>query len=413
MQNRKFKKLIVCLFLFWFLGGVHWVYGKEEKTLVVSQVVVGYDEILGGKKQIIEIKVKNLTNQNISAIGKLKITLPNKRVSTYGKKKVKFYAKTETSFFMTYPVKKNRGGKYTVRAALYRLQGKRIRGTELPTEQVAIFHVPGSNSTVRRTVKRLPIKKQVKKKSALPTEIAPVIQFDPSDLVWLENQIMVPYVLRGGGSHVRLALSNQGGDVARNVFYRVFWYLEKRPNYQVKIGEGTISFLAPGEKKVFELPVTIPDDEPKGIYKVVAKVDEDNRVRESDEENNEKMSINALHFNDIALKFPEDDFSFAESGLFHFTLTSTKYNLFKIQISADRKFSKSDMFEVPQGEGPSGWTGKKTIQTLKGELPGLGLALMKTANTDYLYWRVRGSDSDGKESTSEIRKFYINRNPTQ
>jgi len=234
--------------------------------------------------------------------------------------------------------------------------------------------------------------------------------FDPPDLQWEMAKVIRPSIIRGEVAHLKLVLLNNGGDVAEGVLYTGYWYFSQRPGKKVPFVRETIKFIAPGERKNIVVPITIPVEQQKGRYLIEVKVDEENRIEESDEENNIKKSSNEIDFGDIALIFPEDSYSFAEEGLFQFEWRSNNYNQFKLQVSADSTFSKQQqMFELPKGEGK--WTPAMQINPLSGEMPAMATGLMESNTLDHLYWRIIAKNSQGQTTESKGRKFYINLKP--
>ncbi|MCP4296810.1 MAG: hypothetical protein GY786_14510, partial [Proteobacteria bacterium] len=143
-----------------------------------------------------------------------------------------------------------------------------------------------------------------------------------------------------------------------------------------------------------------------GRYIIGGVVDEPNYIKESDENNNSKITLNPIIFSDVAQVFPEDSYSFAEDGLFKFEWRSNSFKQFKVQISADKAFKNENrMFEMPKGEK---WQSSSIIKPAKGEMPTLALALMSSSDTDNLYWRIKAKNQNGKITYSAIRNFYIN-----
>jgi hypothetical protein len=137
-------------------------------------------------------------------------------------------------------------------------------------------------------------------------------------------------------------------------------------------------------------------------------IDDSNKIKELNENNNYSTSDKPVIFSDIALEFPDDQHSFAEDGLFKFQWRSKKYNQFKVQISSDELFTNpEEVFELPKGENEEGWTAASTLKPLPGEMPAMALALMETNGIDYLFWRVKAKDPEGGITESSARKFFI------
>ena len=198
---------------------------------------------------------------------------------------------------------------------------------------------------------------------------------------------------------------NDGGDVAENVEFVASWYYQHRPKRMLPFYKDKIKLIAPGERKVMHIPLTIREQEQKGKYLIHAVLDNANYVKESNEKNNVITSKQFINFSDIALEFPEESHSFAEDGRFIFQWRSKQYNQFKVQVSADEQFLPDNTFELPKGQK---WESAKMIKPLVGEMPALAISLMESNDINYLFWRVRAKNSQGETTVSTGRKFFIN-----
>ena len=165
-----------------------------------------------------------------------------------------------------------------------------------------------------------------------------------------------------------------------------------------------IKVIAPGERKIIELPLTIPDTELIGEYIIQASLDEAEKIKELNEKNNTTLSSLPLIFSDISLIFPEEAHSFAEDGRFLYQWRSIKYNQFKVQISLNKDFPDTDdTFEIPKGDK---WESAKIIKPLAGEIK-MAINLMESNSIDHLYWRVKARNSRGEITESGGRKFFV------
>ena len=378
---------------------------KPASSLIVQKITIGEESLLAGRTQLVEVLVKNVTEKNIPVVVKLVITLPNHNIITFGAKKVLSKAKTETRVLLPYPVPKNREGDYTVAARLFSTKNKAM--AQSSQKQSKFFFAYG-----RYKKKRGPSRSLKKKGGSIsPREttkqkvvVAP-LRFDPPDLVFKE----VGYqnnnsVLRGETAHIKLILLNDGGDVATNVDYSLYWYFGHRPRRKVNFDKNNIKVIAPGERKVIELPLTIPETELIGEYIIQASLDEAGKIKELNEKNNTTLSSLPLIFSDISLIFPEESHSFAEDGRFLFQWRSIKYNQFKVQISLNKDFPDTDdTFEIPKGEK---WESAKIIKPLAGEIK-MAINLMESNSVDHLFWRIKARNSRGEITESGGRKFFV------
>lgn len=392
---------------------------KPKGPIDIKKIVIAEDPVLVGQTQLAEVHVRNSSGQDKPVTVRLKITLPNHNIITYGEKRILAKANSDTPALIPYPVDPDGAGEYTVAAKVFDTKGHLLLTNAEELDQYFYGLNPETRSEPpkrRRGHKPKGEEEQEGKKSRavangllpgqVPQETKQGIFFDPPDLTWEVVELLSPAVLRGESSHIRLRLKNKGGDTAKNLDYYLAWFFTKRPNRKVKFYQETIANIAPGETKVIEVPLTIPQREQQGNYSVHALLDPDDLIKEMDESNNQMSTKNELVFGDIALELPENNHSFAEEGLYLLSWRSHKYHQFKVQISADPNFgNKEAMFELPMGE--NNWTSKTEIKPLKGEMPTLALALMDKQATDHLFWRVLARDSSGRLTESESRRFYI------
>jgi len=381
---------------------------SSKRSIEIEKITIGEEEIFTGQKQLIEVLLKNYTSKKQPITVKLSVTLPNQIIITYGSENAVLKSKSETRVLISYPIDKKKGGDYTIGTKIYTRRGKLIKKS-LKKQNKDFFAIDPTKSKQIRRIRRKSIEEKEKAKLIVkkpsPASTNP-IEFDPPDLsfesVSIQNN---PSVLRGETAHVRIVLINTGGDIAEDVEYTVSWYFEPRKSRKIKFDGNRIKIIAPGERKVIQLPLTIPEAEQKGYYIIQAVVDESNYIKETDEKNNTKLSSQKLYFSDITLVFPEPAHSFAEDGRFLFQWISKKYNQFKIQISSDEKFlDQEQIFELPKGDK---WESAHIIKPLIGEMPAMGIGLMESYNTDHLFWRVRAQNSQGDMAESSIREFYI------
>ena len=398
---------------------------RDSSTgLQITDIIFGEDTILTGKTQLIEVVLKNTSRRNIVVKVKLVITLPNRNVITFGDKSVLVKDKTYSRVLFDYPVKRYARGDYTVGVKVYAAKSGRVLASISRRQHhyfLAVNSLRNKRSTkVIKKKKRVSGKVKYVKKTGSPKVVGKitekpeaqpepeqVVLFDPPDLLWERVEIInQTSILRGETAHVRMILANQGGDVAMGVSYSIKWYLSQHPKRKKRVYWNQIKVIAPGEKKVLELPITIPTNELVGSYMIQAVVDEPNYIKETNENNNNKVASKPIIFSDIAQVFPDDEHSFAEDGLFRFQWRSQRFSQFKLQVSADNIFRTGDkMFNMPKGDR---WQSATTIKPKKGEMPVLALALMSSNEVDKLYWRVKAKNSAGRISYSTIRVFFIN-----
>ncbi len=379
----------------------------STKGLRIDKITIGEDTIATGRKQLVEVLVKNASRYAKRIVVRLYITLPNRNSIHFKGKKVLLKAKTDTRVLIPYPIDKKRGGDYTVGARLYTTNGK-ILVRSSHKQNKYFFAVDPSRSKQMSRRRRGPRTQKAETPAPKKPKAAPQpVLFDPPDLLFQKVSITGNNsVLRGDTAHVRLVLTNNGGDVAADFQYSVHWYFIHRPKRKIPIGEErvTVKIIAPGERKIFELPFTIPETEQKGEYLIQAVVDDANRIEESNENNNAAISDSSINFSDIALEFPRDSHSFAEEGLFQFKWRSRKFNQFKVQVSTDEYFTDEDaILEMPMGEK---WQSAFNLRAYEGEMQ-IGDFMQKTQNKDFLFWRVKAQNSQGEFSESAARKFHI------
>jgi len=381
--------------------------------LEVEKITIGEDTINIKSTQLIEVAIKNRGKNDISVVVKLVITLPNHNIITFGKKRIKAKAQTISYALIPYWIDKKRSGDYTIGTKVFSLKGKLLAKHNKDQEQFFFANDPSRKRQLPRTRGEKIKKKQMILMDDAQTQKVPLIQFEPADLLWQEVRFINKVsVLRGESANIRLILQNNGGDIASNVKYSLYWYFVHRPKRKLRFFNDEIKVIAPGEKKVLEIPITIPDDEQKGKYQVLAIVDEGNEIKEANTKNNQSKAVKNMIFSDIALIMPADNHSFAEDGLYFFEWRSNKYNQFKVEISADPSFLVEDStFRIPKGDGDEGWTSSTSVKPLQGEMmPGLATGILESNNTDHLYWRVIARNSKGEITASESRKFFISLN---
>lgn len=409
------RSLTLILALFWALTLHAQTEVKSIPGLTLEQLLIGQDVVVTGKEQLAEVTLRNSTSRDIPLVVKLVITLPNRNIITYGNKRIIAKAYSDTRALIPYKLGKHDGGDYTVAARVFNRAGDVVAQTDKMQDQI-FYGLDKSQREAppeKRRQKRLTeaelaeLERQKTEEQMKTTEI----NFDPPDLKFDAVTLINASVLRGETTHVRMFVKNDGGNVAANVTYSLYWFFSQRPNRKVSFFRDRLRLIAPGERKVFEVPLTIPATEQQGKYQVVAILDEGGAIEELDETNNQATSDNLLIFGDVALVFPENNYSFAEEGLFQFEWRSKKYNQFKLQISADPSFTnEADSFYLPKGDL---WTPNFKINPMKGEMPAMAIGLMNTNEIDHLYWRVIAKNSQGKVTESQSRKFFINLKPRE
>lgn len=406
----KFSQFLVvwCLLILYFTNSL-----LAATSLQIEKITIGEETINIKSTQLIEVALKNSGKKDVSVVVKLLITLPNHNIITFGNKRITAKAQTISYALIPYWIDKKRSGDYTIGTKVFSTKGKLLAKHNKNQAQFFFAKDPSRKLQLPRTRGKVLKKKQMIKVSDEQSLKAPLIQFEPADLLWQEVRFINKIsVLRGESANIRLILQNNGGDIASNVNYSLYWYFVHRPKRKLRFFQDQIKVIAPGEKKFLEIPLTVPGEEQKGKYQVLAVVDEKNEIKESDVENNKSRANKDMIFSDIALVLPDDGHSFAEDGLYFFEWRSNKYNQFKVEISADPSFLVEDStFRIPKGEGDEGWTSSTSIKPLQGEMmPGLATGILESNNTDHLYWRVIARNSKGEITASESRKFFINLN---
>ena len=400
------RALLITLALFW--SGL-----ACAGTVSIKKIVLATDLLKIKETQIVEVWVRNQGQRDLPLTLQLVVTLPNRNIVTYGKKPFLAKANSDTAVIYSYPIGVKGFGEYTIGAKVLDRRGKPIVSASKDQTQYFYALDPKIRKTApprrRGRMSKEAIEKAQQEK--LKKEIAKThtMTFDPPDLKWARVELIDTSVIRGETAHIRLYLLNNGGDLAKNVDYSLRWFFTQRPRRRIPFFTGTIDLIAPGEMKVIELPMTIPEREQPGVYAIEAIIDEKEHIAETDETNNKQNSEQELIFGDIALVFPQNNHSFAEKGLFQFEWRSSKYNQFKVQISADPTFTnESDYFEMPKDEK---WTPAMQLNPMSGEMPALALALMDQNETDHLFWRIVAKDPKGQTTESQARRFYVTLKP--
>jgi hypothetical protein len=406
--NRHIKKLVF-LALVLLAQPPLWVAGAQHspRGLKIAKITIGEETTQTSRRQLIEVLVKNYSSKNQRVVVKLIVTMPNQLIITFGSKRILAKAKTGTRALIVYPIGKRKAGNYLIAARIFTPGGKLIANS--PEDGTKRFFAADNNH-------RSPKSKKGGKSAAgaqslvMTKNVVPVnpkrVAFDPPDLLIEELSISNNNsILRGETAHIKLVVVNDGGDVAENVEFVASWYYQHRPKRILPFYKDTIRLIAPGERKVMHLPLTIRELEQKGKYLIHAVLDNANYIKESNEDNNIYTSKQFINFSDIALEFPEESHSFAEDGRFMFQWRSKQYNQFKVQVSADEQFLPDNTFELPKGQK---WESAQMIQPLVGEMPALAISLMENNDTNYLYWRIRAKNSQGETTVSTGRKFFIN-----
>lgn len=411
MRNSFFKTVFVGLLTVGMIFCEVSAADNPATGVTIEKITIGEERIDTGKNQLIEVLVKNTSYQTISGYLKLSLVLPNHNIVSFGNNFVSLIPRSETRVLFPYPIEKSRGGDYTVGAKMYSTNGK-VLAQNSDADKKYFFAVDPSrrNEKPKRPFEKTEAAKKAEKEKSEKAIMQTLALFEPPDPTIEEiSFVNNDSILRGETAYIRLIFSNLGGDIAQSVTYSVSWFFAPRENRKVKAFNDTLKVLAPGERKIVDVPVTIPEIEQKGEYFITASLDENNQIKELNEANNSITSTKTIIFSDIALVYPDDMHSFAEEGLFRFQWRSKKYNQFKVQISADKLFANvQELFELPKGEEAEGWTPEFSIKPLTGEMPSMALALMGSNGIDYLYWRVKAKNPEGGTTESSVRQFYIN-----
>ncbi len=376
-------------------------------NLKVEKITIGEDATQTGRDQLIEVLVKNYSAKNQLVDVKLTVTMPNQLIITFGSKRILAKAKTETRALLVYPIEKRKAGSYLIATRLFTPGGQLIASSS--EEQNKHFFAADAKHS-RPKSKEVAGSESVKQVVVMEKKVVQTnprrVEFDLPDLSIEELAISNNNsILRGETAHIKLVVINDGGDVAENVEFVASWYYEHRPKRMLPFYTDKIKLIAPGERKVIHIPLTIREQEQKGKYLIHAVLDNANYIKESNENNNVFTSKQFINFSDIALEFPQESHSFAEDGRFIFQWRSKQYNQFKVQISADEQFLPDNTFELPKGQK---WESAMMIQPLVGEMPALAISLMETNLINYLFWRIRAKNSKGETTVSTGRKFFIN-----
>ncbi|OGG98917.1 MAG: hypothetical protein A2600_06265 [Candidatus Lambdaproteobacteria bacterium RIFOXYD1_FULL_56_27] len=383
--------------------------------LELEQLLIGEEVINTGLEQLCEVTLRNRSAKDYPVTVRLVVTLPNRNIITFGDKKVVAKGYSDTRALIPYPLGIHEGGDYTVAVRVFDSRDQVVLTTNKLQEQI-FYGLDKSERTEppqkrrKKTLTETELKEIEKKQKAETLKVSKVT-FDPPDLKFERVTLVNSSVLRGESTHIRLYVMNDGGNLASNLDYTLYWYFAQRPKRLVNFFKDQIRLIAPGERKILEVPLTIPGSEQQGKYMVVARLDEAGTIKETNENNNEMTSENELIFGDVALVFPDDSYSFAEEGLFQFEWRSKLFNQFKLQISADPAFANEDeSFYLPKGDL---WTPSDKISPMRGEMPQMAIGLMETKEVDHLYWRVVAKNSQGKVTESQSRRFYINLKPKE
>ena len=376
--------------------------------LTLEQLLLAEEVIDTGREQLAEVLIRNTGAKAYPLTVSLVITLPNRNIITYGKKEILAKAYSDTRALIPYLIEKNNGGDYTIAARIFNQRDQIVLTTSKLQEQIfyGLDRSQRSAPPNKRRKKKLSEGElaalQLQKKAETLKEAEVV--FDPPDLTFSKIKLTTSSVIRGETTHVQLFVNNEGGNIASNAEYSLYWYFSQRPKRKVNFFRDRVALIAPGERKIIEIPLTIPVGEQPGKYMITAVLDESGAIKEMDEENNTRSSENQLIFGDVALVFPNDMYSFAEEGLFQFEWRSKQYNQFKLQISSDPTFPDADSFYLPKGDL---WTPSLKINPMRGEMPSMAIGLMETKEVDHLFWRVVAKNSQGKVTESQARRFYI------
>jgi hypothetical protein len=386
-----------------------WVEGAQHYPLglKVDKITIGEDTTKTNKKQLIEVLVKNYSAKNRLVVVKLIVTMPNQLIITFGAKRILAKAKTETRALLVYPIGKRKAGNYLVAARIFTRKGKLIASSS-EDQRKSFFAADIKHRRPKSTGgKEIASGKASMLSGGEVVQANPkLVEFDPPALSIEELSISNNNsILRGETAHIKLVVLNDGGDVAENVTFVASWIYQFRKNRIIPFYQNKIALIAPGERKVMHLPLTIREQEQKGKYRIHAVLDNANYIKESNEENNIRISEQSINFSDIALEFPEESHSFAEDGRFIFQWRSKQYNQFKVQVSVDEQFLPDNTFELPLGQK---WESAQKIRPLVGEMPAMAISLMENHDTHYLYWRIRAKNSQGETTLSAGRKFFIN-----
>ncbi|MCP4294919.1 MAG: hypothetical protein GY786_04875, partial [Proteobacteria bacterium] len=265
------------------------LYAAPDETpstgLQIVNITVGEDAIATAKTQLIEVLLKNTLKKDIAVKVRLVITLPNRNVITFGHRRAIIKDKTRARILFDYPVQKHLGGDYIVGAKVYASKTGKVLATTSKKQGRYFFAIdPTRRRRAPSRVKRKQVLDGLEQFSLDKKEkTVQAVQFDPPDLLFEKFEVINrKSVLRGETAHVRMILANQGGDVATEVEYSVKWFFSQREKRKKRIFWDRIKVISPGERKVIELPITIPAIEQIGRYIIEGVVDEPNYIKESD-----------------------------------------------------------------------------------------------------------------------------------
>ncbi|MGK5093291.1 CARDB domain-containing protein [Deltaproteobacteria bacterium TL4] len=349
--------------------------------------------------QLIQITVINLSKSTHTVGIETVLTLDGKLVTpSLPLTTKKIFPLDQTRVLHSFLIPKHGGGLFQVSAQLWDKDFKaKIKSSAYGVNRS--FRVFKESDLVE-------IKEKAQKKKRTEAQESPDrnIEFDLPDLRWEQVQVIPKHVLREETFRIRLDLINVGGDIIQNVQTRVDYYNKRLPLRRTTIATPSVDVMAPGETITFEREYKLPEDQLLGEYVIVGVADPQNEIKESHEENNEKLSAVIL-LSDIKLHIPPDRFVFEEKGLFLFQWDSLAFGEFKLQIGIDSKFEDvGTFFDLPQGDR---WIADKELVPLSGELPKMAQGLMSTFGKADVSWRVVGRRSDGKQAFSEVRSFSI------
>ncbi len=269
---------------------------KAGSGISIEKITIGEERIAAGRKQLIEVLVKNITQKSISSVVKLSIILPNHNIINFGNKRVVLIARTEHRILFPYQIEKSRGGDYSVGAKVYSSKGRVLaKNTEEQVKHFFAVDASRKNQKAKRPFEKEAARKKAEAEEAKKKMMANISLFDPPDLAIEELSVVNNNsILRGETVHVRMIVSNLGGDIASNTSYNVYWYFAPRENRKIKSFSQQIKVIAPGERKIIDIPVTIPQIEQKGEYFIYAVVDESNKLKEINEKNNSATSNKSI-----------------------------------------------------------------------------------------------------------------------
>jgi len=225
------------------------------------------------------------------------------------------------------------------------------------------------------------------------------------DLVWQNIKLTHNSLIRGESTSLQVYLTNSGSEIAENVIFSIYIsakflkedYLNTDPIYK-----GSYSFVAPGETKLIQIPIFIPNSRPSGRYIVTGVIDPENNIEEIDEDNNISES-NTLDLSEIAMVSPSNNVTVGRDSSLTFSWRSNLHTFFYIEVSQDQEFKKKDqIFQLPSGDP----TPLNSLSALRGELEYLQ-SLAKQSDSAEFYWRVIGFDEAKNKATSGSQKLFL------